>query len=220
MNYKNARKGIATLLLTSMFMFNANASPYVFNFTGECDDCAFSGNPTDIGFDPLNDGLTQSVSATLTLTDASIGSDGFLHVGVGDAIFTYNGSSLINSFTMFDPYTFTSGLLPTGQVQTGSSFKISSSANAANPDISFDFPNFCTALGEAVLDVDGCYRVGQVSFELDSLGNFSVSGTRAFDIGGDGQLTPVSAVPAPTAIWLFGTALLGFIGVARRKKVA
>ncbi|MGB5329418.1 MAG: PEP-CTERM sorting domain-containing protein, partial [Gammaproteobacteria bacterium] len=28
------------------------------------------------------------------------------------------------------------------------------------------------------------------------------------------------AVPVPAAVWLFGTALLGFIGVSRRRKVA
>ena len=30
----------------------------------------------------------------------------------------------------------------------------------------------------------------------------------------------VSAVPVPAAVWLFGTALVGFIGVSRRRKVA
>jgi hypothetical protein len=30
----------------------------------------------------------------------------------------------------------------------------------------------------------------------------------------------VSAVPIPTAIWLFGSGLLGLIGVARTKKAA
>ncbi len=30
----------------------------------------------------------------------------------------------------------------------------------------------------------------------------------------------VSAVPVPAAVWLFGTALIGFIGVSRRRKVA
>jgi hypothetical protein len=31
---------------------------------------------------------------------------------------------------------------------------------------------------------------------------------------------PVSNVPVPAAVWLFGTALVGFIGVSRRRKVA
>lgn len=36
----------------------------------------------------------------------------------------------------------------------------------------------------------------------------------------NGSLTSVSAVPIPAAIWLFGSGLLGLIGVARRKKSA
>jgi hypothetical protein len=31
--------------------------------------------------------------------------------------------------------------------------------------------------------------------------------------------TPASAVPIPAAVWLFGTALIGFVGVARKRKV-
>jgi hypothetical protein len=30
----------------------------------------------------------------------------------------------------------------------------------------------------------------------------------------------VNAVPIPAAIWLFGTALIGFVGISRRRKVA
>lgn len=42
------------------------------------------------------------------------------------------------------------------------------------------------------------------------------------DLGSGNSLTvlSVSAVPLPPAIWLFGTGLLGFIGVSRRKKSA
>jgi hypothetical protein len=41
----------------------------------------------------------------------------------------------------------------------------------------------------------------------------SVAHTGAIDIG-------VAAVPVPAAVWLFGSGLLGLIGVARRKKTA
>ena len=34
------------------------------------------------------------------------------------------------------------------------------------------------------------------------------------------RLSVVSAVPVPPALWLFGSGLLGLIGIARRKKVA
>lgn len=35
-----------------------------------------------------------------------------------------------------------------------------------------------------------------------------------------GTITPVSAVPVPAAVWLFGSGLLGLAGVARRRKAA
>ena len=38
-------------------------------------------------------------------------------------------------------------------------------------------------------------------------------------IWGDAFTVGVSAVPAPAAVWLFGSGLLGLIGMARRKKV-
>jgi len=31
---------------------------------------------------------------------------------------------------------------------------------------------------------------------------------------------PIPAVPIPAAIWLFGTALIGFVGMPRRRKIA
>ena len=34
------------------------------------------------------------------------------------------------------------------------------------------------------------------------------------------RIITVSAVPVPAAVWLFGTALIGFIGMSRRRKVA
>ena len=39
----------------------------------------------------------------------------------------------------------------------------------------------------------------------------------AFD---PGQLTLAAAVPVPAAVWLFGSGLLGLVGMARRKKAA
>jgi hypothetical protein len=37
---------------------------------------------------------------------------------------------------------------------------------------------------------------------------------------GEWSVQEVGAVPVPAAIWLFGTALIGFVGMSRRRKVA
>ena len=36
----------------------------------------------------------------------------------------------------------------------------------------------------------------------------------------DGFIAPPAVIPVPAAVWLFGTALVGFIGMSRRRKVA
>ena len=50
----------------------------------------------------------------------------------------------------------------------------------------------------------------------DCLG--SESCTAITGLGLDGGVPPEAVVPIPAAAWLFGSALLGLVGVARRKK--
>jgi hypothetical protein len=218
MNIKKFGTCVAALLLTSVFSVNINAANFEFDFFGECDDCAFFGNPVDADFDPFDDGLTESVSGSLILTGLSVDSNGLIEYGGnGTATFSYKGSSLINPFTISDPFLFTHGLMESGEVQSGSVFTFSSSQNVTDPGnpLSFDFPSFCTGLGQQVLGF-GCSGIGLVSFDLDSAGNWSIFGEEAFDIGGSGQLV-LSTVPVPAAVWLFGTALIGLVGFGKRK---
>jgi hypothetical protein len=62
-----------------------------------------------------------------------------------------------------------------------------------------------------------------------TLGNLTIdatAGTWAFEIFGNdvaqgtGAFEAVAAVPVPAAAWLFGSALLGLVGVGRRRKLA
>lgn len=57
-------------------------------------------------------------------------------------------------------------------------------------------------------DFDILLAAGRYSLALSSLG---AAGTYSF------TTNAVSAIPVPAAAWLFGTALLGFFGVSRRK---
>jgi hypothetical protein len=58
-------------------------------------------------------------------------------------------------------------------------------------------------------------------FENTSGGSLTVElGTNTNDYSHWTEYGPVSAVPVPAAVWLFGTALIGFVGMSRRTKVA
>jgi hypothetical protein len=55
---------------------------------------------------------------------------------------------------------------------------------------------------------------------VTDFGTSDTSITSAFFGGGDGPDFPPAAVPVPAAVWLFGSGLLGLVGVARRRSQA
>lgn len=67
-------------------------------------------------------------------------------------------------------------------------------------------------------EVTGTFTASGLDYSFDVKGEFSL-----FFIGSGGFLLnragEVSAVPVPAAIWLFGSGLLGLVGLARRKNV-
>jgi len=194
------------LALTLAVGFVADeAAALEFTFTGQCDDCAFGTEPGDPepgdeDFDALDDGLFQAVTGTLTLENVTPGSGGVIDVGSENFVsFSYAGSSLLNPFVFTDPFTITGQIDGAGNVLQD--LIIETSAG--------DFSNFCTALGEQVLDGGAfCEDFGIAYFELTGLGDWSVSGSEAFDVGVGGGL---AAVPEPAGVWL---AFTGFLGLA------
>lgn len=201
---------LGTLLFVGTFAVNASAMTFDFNFSAQCDDCAFSGSPSDPGFNPIGDGLFETVTGVLRLSSVSLNGSGLIDVTSDNFhSFTYNGSSLINAFTFDDAFTISGLLSPTGAVQAARALRLDTSDGSGG---TFNFPNFCTPLGIEVLDCPD--PVGLVNFELDSTGSWSISGTEAFDVGVGGTL---ALVPEPASAALLGLGLIG-VAVARRRK--
>ncbi len=221
MNLKQAFRQIclhiAGILFSGLIALNVSASPLL--FTGECDDCAFDsdliaegvfgGTPSDL----LNDGLSESVSGSLELINFDT-SNGFYNLtGSSDAVFTYNGSSLLNSFvaSSFTPSFFENDALATnGDIAPGQFIFMQFNSIATSGDL-------CTSTG-AILFGANCSST-TMQFGLSSAGTWLLQPlpNLPFDQGFYGQLT--AAVPEPSTMIMFMLSLLGlgFINSTTRK---
>jgi len=139
------------------------------------------------------------------------------------------GPSLLNT-------TFSNGN-PAGQA-----YSPSPGATSCNPGYNAVMPagvynpmtgaSECYSLGYTFTDstvtneaMDSVYELTFTFAHADSsiLLNFGANGLQSLadeSWGLDNVRVQVSAVPIPAAVWLFGSGLLGLIGVARRKKAA
>lgn len=90
--------------------------------------------------------------------------------------------------------------------------QITNTANTADSIVYGDF----TPLGMMGPMLTG--PVGMTGYSMSALGSAGGGGS----MGGAPlslSITPVAAVPLPAAVWLFGGALMGLLGVSRRKSV-
>lgn len=76
-------------------------------------------------------------------------------------------------------------------------------------------------LGQQWNDGSGATGVGFASgnaAQLLYLDGTSISDSHIFVASSSLSIKPLSSIPVPAAFWLFGSGLLGLIGIARRKK--
>ncbi len=89
--------------------------------------------------------------------------------------------------------------------------------NAANNSVLFSRgTTFVTGASHNDIDFAGGLFASAIDIDIDLTGLGSVSD----NIGIDNVYFTQVVIPLPAAIWLFGSGLLGLVGIARRKKAA
>jgi hypothetical protein len=156
-----------------------------------------------------------AANANCSTTSTTTGCDSLLKsankgigtVTPGQAItisFDYRGTAQAGGVIFAELFSELSGGGATGEILSGGPL-------FPNPDSSvWTTATFNTTLGADVS--------GGVTLQLKS--SCGPTGSCVADIYFDNASMTVAAVPVPAAVWLFGSGLLGLIGVARRKKAA
>ena len=133
--------------------------------------------------------------------------------------FTLSGLSNVNLDT------FGSGILDTVLALYDSSGAIVGQNDDCGSPTSFQS---CLTLTNLVSDT---YLAGILKFSSDEDGNAAIfvnmweatassaDDTPTARLNLDISAVPIGAVPVPAAVWLFGTALIGFVGMSRRTSV-
>lgn len=177
-------------------------------------------------------GASQAAVFYLTydgLEDGTINDDSI----VGTGIFSYDGPAMAGSFLLSDltgvsySATFTgnvgsvdftgppfdpadSSLIGIEVMEVGGGiFELIFSGESAGTSGSLDIET-----GTGLLSHEPSFIGGGVSPRLFFAEDFSVD----LDVFGDYRATTATPIPLPAGVWLFGSALLGLMGAAKRRK--
>jgi hypothetical protein len=123
--------------------------------------------------------------------------------------------NLANTLNSFDEDLGTSGGI---KGLTSASETLGTETAGAQSKFGFFGGNDLSVAGSGAVDFFGFTGNGSSgTVQSYLLGTASLSSTGQLVIAGN---APVSAVPLPAAVWLFGSGLLGLVGVSRRRKTA
>ena len=177
------------------------------------------GTQFDLNFLSIGNALVaeQSIDVFSGSTQGSNSSVGASGIGVGfdnsNLAGILGGTAAANSTAALDVLTgieFWVPLSAIGNPGVGDTILISAHVNSSNHDFLSNQSLGGFAAGQANLGGDGSGNFNN-DVSLIDLNNFT--GDQFFSV-------TVGAVPVPGAVWLFGSGLLGLIGMARRKKAA
>jgi hypothetical protein len=135
----------------------------------------------------------------------------------GLAVSRVTGIPTADEFWQHTDYDTTNSQLGHGLTEIARATNLGNVGWAQNIDYDFTFdfgPGFMKVFVGGVLELDilGAFNDGRFGFYNFSQASVTYSGIT--------KNPPLSGVPIPAAFWLFGTALVGFIGISRRRKVA
>lgn len=145
-------------------------------------------------------------------------------IGLYGLGFRSDGTLFANGFGNGPSYPDASSHLYTVDLATGLATNVGPSGVTLGRSLSYSglaFQDDGTLLSLGSLDAASgtLYSVNIANGAATSLNSGTGYGTGPIHFGVDGGLTfaPAAVVPVPAAVWLFGSGLLGLIGMARRK---
>ena len=203
--------------------FNAQGSAFTgtINVSGGDDDyIGFA-----LGFNP---GDTLNGSANYLLIDWKQGTQDFNFGspsdspgGIADrglAVSRVTGVPTADEFWQHTDYNTTNSPGGQGLTELARGANLGDTGWVQNTDYEFTFdfgPNNLKVFVDGALELDilGAFNNGRFGFY-----NFSQASVTYSGFTKDPGSFP--AVPVPAAFWLFGTALVGFVGISRRRKIA
>ena len=217
-------KSIALAATSILFSTSVNSAVITLNLSGfitipDGAGNAFSVNvsyesntPYDSNYS-LNyafQGAITAVSGSINLNDNT--PDGFdVYISGGDPVNT----NVLNAAGFGSDSSFGFSV---GYIDSGTGMSLTADFFETMPIYGFNamiIPAYATSDTLGTLDLDA-----YTGFSPEGKGVFNIL-TDIGDLGGiitEVNIVPVSAVPVPGAVWLFGSGLIGLIGVARRKQ--
>ncbi len=218
---------ICSVLLLSL-TFNASAALLQMHFSGSISSAGSFNDPTGL-FTPGDSlsgfWLVETTTADSSASDPSRGS--YSHSGspafqinIGSSIFQANSTTI----QILNDYSAGIGTLDAYDVLANGETSNIADLSRLNMQITLrdrqePFDVFSSdALPSFAPNPADFDQVGQVQGQLSGM-LLDKSFFMNLEIDSVATIDDISAVPVPAAAWLFGTALIGFVGYSRRRKI-